>query len=139
MHLKDKSCNRPEGLQLYKKETPIQVFCCDYSKSFRNNFFYRRTTVAAFELCFSIRKNFKKEVSGEIAFDLISLFHVQIQEFTRTSTTTKACVFPAKFYYHKISETRSRWWPKHLMTLLPRMEKCPIDLYHRVYFNAQIW
>ena len=35
--------------------------------------------VAAFELCFSIRKNFlKKKDSGEIAFDLISLFHVQM-------------------------------------------------------------
>ena len=64
--------------------------------------------MAAFELCFSIRKNFKKEVSGEIAFDLISLFHVQIQEPTRSSTTTRAFVFPAKFYYHKIFETRSR-------------------------------
>ena len=63
--------------------------------------------MAAFELCFSVRKNFKKEVSGEIAFDLISLFHVQIQELTRTSTTTKAFVFPAECYYHKISETRS--------------------------------
>ena len=37
--------------------------------------------MAAVELCFSIRKNFeKKKVSGKIAFDLISLFHVQIQE-----------------------------------------------------------
>ena len=33
--------------------------------------------MAAFELCFSIRKEFlKKKVSGEIAFDLISLFYV---------------------------------------------------------------
>ena len=38
--------------------------------------------VAAFELCFSIKKEFlKKKVSGEIAFELISLFHVDIQEF----------------------------------------------------------
>ena len=44
----------------------------------------------------------------EIAFDLISLFHVQIQEPTRSSTTTRAFVFPAKFHYHKIFETRSR-------------------------------
>ena len=36
--------------------------------------------MAVFELCFSIRKEFlKKKVSGEIAFELISLFHVQIQ------------------------------------------------------------
>ena len=46
---------------------------------------------------------FKKE-SGEIAFDLISLFHVQIQEPTSRSTTTTVFVFLAKFpefYYHK--------------------------------------
>ena len=50
---------------------------------------------------------FKKKVSGEIAFDLISLFHVQIQEPTRSLTTTGAFFFPAKFYYHKLFETRS--------------------------------
>ena len=48
------------------------------------------------------------KVSGEIAFDVISLIHVQIQEPTRRSTTTRAFVFPAKFYYHKIFETRRR-------------------------------
>ena len=50
----------------------------------------------------------KKKVIGEIVFDLISLFHVQIQEPTSRSTTTRVFVFPAKFYYHKIFETRSR-------------------------------
>ena len=71
--------------------------------------------MAAFELCFSIRKEFlKKEVSGEIAFELISLFYVQIQEPTSMSsmsTTKTALVFLAKFaeyYYHKMFETRSR-------------------------------
>ena len=48
----------------------------------------------------------KKKVSGEIAFDVISLFHVQIQEPTGRSTTTRAFVFLAKFYYHKMFETR---------------------------------
>ena len=46
-----------------------------------------------------------KKVSGEIAFDLISLFHVQIQEPTSRSSTTRTFVFLAKFaefYYHKI-------------------------------------
>ena len=61
--------------------------------------------MAAFELCFSIKKEFlKKIVSGEIAFELISLFHVQIQEPTNRSTTTRAFAFLAKFaefYYHK--------------------------------------
>ena len=66
--------------------------------------------MAAFQLCFSIRKEFLK-VSGEIDFELISLFHVQIQEPTSRSTTTTAYVFLAKFaefYYDKIFETRSR-------------------------------
>ena len=61
---------------------------------------------------FQYQKEFlKKKVSGEIAFDLINLFHVQIQEPTSRSTTTRAFVFLAKFaefYYHKIFETRSR-------------------------------
>ena len=60
---------------------------------------------------FEYQKEFlKKKVSGEIAFDLINLFHVQIQEPTSRSTTTRAFVFLAKFaefYYHKIFETRS--------------------------------
>ena len=68
--------------------------------------------MAAFELCFSIRKEFsKKKVSGEIAFELISLFHVQIQEPTSRSTTTGAFAILAKFaefYDHKIFEIRTR-------------------------------
>ena len=50
----------------------------------------------------------KKKVSEEIAFDLISLFRVQVQEPIRSSTTTRAFVFPAKSHYLKIFETRSR-------------------------------
>ena len=46
------------------------------------------------------REFVKKKVSGEIAFDVISLF--QEQEPTRHSTTVGAFVFPAKFYYHRI-------------------------------------
>ena len=57
---------------------------------------------------FYYKKEFvKKKVSGEIAFDVISLFHVQIQEPIRHSSTTGVFIFPAKFYYRKIFETRS--------------------------------
>ena len=57
---------------------------------------------------FYYQKEFvKKKVSGEIAFDVISLFHVQIQEPIRHSSTTGVFFFPAKFYYRKIFETRS--------------------------------
>ena len=54
--------------------------------------------MAAFQLCFSIKKGiFKKKVSGEIAFELIIFFHGQTQEPTRRSTTTKAFVYLEKF------------------------------------------
>ena len=43
----------------------------------------------------------KNKVSGEIAFDF-SLFYVQIQEPTRSSTTTRAFVFPAKILLAQI-------------------------------------
>ena len=60
--------------------------------------------------CFSIRREFlKKKVSGDFAFDLIGLFHVQIQESTGRSTTMRDFVFLkkfAEFYYHKIFERR---------------------------------
>ena len=47
-------------------------------------------------------KNFKKKkVNGEIAFALISFFHVQIQEPASRSTTTRAFVFLAKFVVTK--------------------------------------
>ena len=59
--------------------------------------------MAAFELSFSIRIEFlKKKVSGDIAFELISWLHVQIQEPKSRSTTTKAFAILAKF-----AETRS--------------------------------
>ena len=87
------------------------MFSCEYSKSFRDSFFHRRTPVAAFELCFSIQKEFKeKKVRGEIVFALTSLFHVQIQKPASRSTTLRAFVFLekfAKFHYHKKFETRS--------------------------------
>ena len=68
---------------------------------FLEQFFYR-TTVAAFELCFSIRKNFQQR-----KLDLISLINVQVQVSTSKPTTTRASVFLAKsagFFYHKIFE-----------------------------------
>ena len=65
--------------------------------------------MAAFELSLVSEKNFKKELSGEIeiAFALLSLFHVQIEDSASRSTTTRAFFFLAKFaqfYYHKIFE-----------------------------------
>ena len=33
MHVKDKSCNSPEDLQLYLKDTSTWVFSCEHSKN----------------------------------------------------------------------------------------------------------
>ena len=41
---------RPEGLQLYWKETATQVFSCEYCKIFKKSFFYRTPLVAAFSV-----------------------------------------------------------------------------------------
>ena len=65
----------------------------------------------------SAKKILKKKVSGEIASELISLFHVQIQELASRSTTSRAFVSLAKFsefYYDKIFETRYQWRAKYL-------------------------
>ena len=73
-------------------------------------FFYKTTPVAAFEVSFSVRNEFKNtNISGEIVFALFSLFCIQIQEPLSTSIATKAIVSLekfARFYYHKIFETR---------------------------------
>ena len=70
-------------------------------KTFRDCFFYR-TTLATFEVSFSIRKKIlKKKVNREIAFALISLLHVQIQEPASRSITTRMFVFLGKFIIAK--------------------------------------
>ena len=54
---------------------------------------------------------FELRFSGEIAFALISLYHVLIPEPTSRSTTMRAVVFLTKlpeFYYDKIFETISQ-------------------------------
>ena len=35
-----------EGLQLYQKETPAQMFFCEYCEIIWNNFFYRTPLLA---------------------------------------------------------------------------------------------
>ena len=63
--------NSLKDQQLYQKETPAYVLSRECSKSFSDSFFFRTTPATAFEV------TLKKE-SAEIAFALISLFHVQI-------------------------------------------------------------
>ena len=97
-----------------------------YSRSFRGSFFENKIG-SCFWIKFSIRKEFLKEkAEGEIAFALINLPQVQIQDPASGSTTTKEFVFLekfAEFYYHKILEARSRWRLKHF-----RVWRNPCDL-----------
>ena len=51
---------RPEGLQRYKKETPIQLFFCEYCKVFKNSFFYITSPAAASLSTFVIATIFKR-------------------------------------------------------------------------------
>ena len=85
---------------------------------------------------FQYQKEFlTKRVSGEIAFDLIRLFHVKLQEPTRSSTSTTAFVWPLyNWRYKDLSMSHDQ----KVMMLLAPMEKCPINFYHDVAFTAQI-
>ena len=70
--------------------------------------------MAALELCFSIIKEFfKKKVIGKMAFELISLFHVQIQEPTSRSTTTAAFVFVTIYLKQEVDDNLSICVDKH--------------------------
>ena len=58
--------------------------------------------MSAFEVSFSISKELKKvKVNGEIAFTLISMFHIQMQEPASRSTTVRTFVFLAKCIFAK--------------------------------------
>ena len=87
MRLKDKSCNSPEGLQLYQEETPAET-------------------------------NFKKrKLVKRLRLPLLELDCFMYIYKSNRSTTKTAFVFLAKFakfYYHKIFETRSQWRLKRL-------------------------
>ena len=85
VHVKDKSCNSFQDFRpLLKKDSDTGVFLWIFHKFYEQPFF--RTIPVDVEFS-------KKKVSGEIAFDLISLFHVQIQEPTSRSTTQEHLSF----------------------------------------------
>ena len=60
VHMKGKSCNSAIGLQFYYKETSTRVFSREYP-GFLEQFFYRTTTMATFELCLVSERTFNKE------------------------------------------------------------------------------
>ena len=41
--------NKNAGLQLYYKQTPTQLFSCEFSEFFEDRFFYKTSPVAAFD------------------------------------------------------------------------------------------
>ena len=89
---------------LIEQESPFSKSCFPVSIP---KFFLEQLRWLLLNYVLVSERIFKRE-SGEIAFDLISLFLEEIQEPKRSSTTTRAFVFPAKFCYHKIFETRGR-------------------------------
>ena len=105
-----------------------QVCSCEYSKSFRNSFFYSITPVPAFELYFSIRKEFLQKVSGEIAFELISLFHVQIQEPISRSTITKAFVLLQNLLNFIITKCLKQEVDKDLSICMDKCSPCGFSI-----------
>ena len=60
-----------------KKRLTTRLFSCEYSKNFKNSIFIEQLWWLLLHYVLVSEKNLrKKKVSGKIAFDLISLFHV---------------------------------------------------------------
>ena len=49
---------RSEGLQLYRKETPTQLFSCEYCEIFKNSLLIEKTYVAALVTTFAVSSMF---------------------------------------------------------------------------------
>ena len=65
--------------------------------------------VAAFEISFSTRKEYKKrQLMERLHLLLISLFHIQIQDPCKQVNYYESICFSYKIYYRKIFETRNR-------------------------------
>ena len=129
---------------------------------FYGRLFYRTTPVAAFELSFSIRKEFKKKKASR---EIDCLCFNWLVSCTNTRTCKQVNYHESiylslifEFYYHRTFKTRSQWrvkclpeWTQPLwslcnwryknlsmsrdqmvMMLLPIMEKCPMDFYQEV-------
>ena len=132
-------------------------------QKFSGHLFYRTTTVAAFKVSFSIRKEFKKKkVSEEIAITLISLVLVQIQEPASRLIITKehlsflqnllnfiiekyenlsVCVDERSLCGLSITRVIKIYQCheiKKVMTFLLPMEKCRMYFYQGVIFTAEV-
>ena len=117
VHVKNKPCNSP-ACNFIKKRLQQVCVPVDIPKVLGTTFLIEQLWWLLLNyILVSAKKILKKKVSGEIASELISLFHVQIQELASRSTTSRAFVSLAKFsefYYDKIFETRYQWRAKYL-------------------------
>ena len=102
-------CESPEGLQLYWKETPTQVFSCEFSKSFRKIFFIEQFWWLLLNYVLVSEKNFlKKKVSGEIAFELINLFRYKHKSLQVGQLSQSwAFVFLEKYLKQEVNDNLS--------------------------------
>ena len=82
------------------------MFSYEYSKSFRNSLFVEQFQWLLINYVLVSERILKKE-SREIAFDLISLSHVQIKEPTSRSATMRAFVFLAKYLKQEVDDDLS--------------------------------
>ena len=65
VHVKDKSCNSPEGLQLYLKDTSTLVFSCEHSKNIQLP--QQHLSFLQNLLNFIIKKYLKQEVDDNLS------------------------------------------------------------------------
>ena len=58
--------HRPQACNFIKKETPAQVFSCEFSEIYKNTFYYRTPLVAASGVLinFAILEPFSNKVAG---------------------------------------------------------------------------
>ena len=69
------------GLQLYWKETPAQVFPCEFCEIFKTTFFYRTPPMAAFLMIFSLLWDFQK-ILWELSGPLLTHFMLHASFYT---------------------------------------------------------
>ena len=79
------------------------MFSYEYSISFRNSLFVEQFQWLLIN-CVLVSERILKKENQEIAFDLISLSHVQIKEPTSRSATTRAFFFLAKYLKQEVDE-----------------------------------
>ena len=60
--------SRPDGLQLYQKETPTQVFSCKYCEIVKNSFLYRTPLMAASRFLTKLAENNCEENHFSVVF-----------------------------------------------------------------------